>query len=235
MIKLTERLKSIAEEVNMKTMVDVGTDHGFLPIYLWENKICHHVILSDVSKGSLDKAIENCHHYYPHEKFDCRLGDGLTVVSPEEAEVVVMAGIGGPLIANILQQDLEKSKKFKRFILQPRRHVEYLRQWLDENKFQVVKEKLVRERGMICEIFVVEYNPNYVPFNYSQPVLYEFPDSLLDTFGPLTMDYFDFWLTKAKRNLANASKGNNQNDITRWSNTIKRLEELIERGESIET
>lgn len=234
MIKLTDRLQAIAQEVNMKTMVDIGTDHGFLPIYLWENGICDKVILADVSKGSLEKAKENCKAHYPDMNFDCRLGDGLRVVDPDEADVVVMAGIGGPLIANIMNYDLEKTRKFKRFILQPRRHVEQLRMWLDENRFEVVKETLVKERNLICEIFVVEYNPNYEPKNYSQLALYEFPDSLIDTFGPLTMEYFDFWLTKAKRNLRNASLGKKEADIIRWTNTIKRLEELIKRGESIE-
>ena len=61
MIKLSERLECIANRIDKgETVADIGTDHGYLPIYLWENKISPKVIMADISKGSLQKAKDNC-------------------------------------------------------------------------------------------------------------------------------------------------------------------------------
>ena len=220
MIKLSNRLQSIADEVNMKTMVDIGTDHGFLPVYLWENNICSKVIMTDVSAGSLKKAKANCQNFYPDEIFDLRLGNGLEVVSPDEAEIVVMAGIGAPLIANIMAKDLAKTIKFKKFILQPRRHEDELRKWLDHNHFEIVKDKLVKERNLICQVLVVQYNPDYECQNYD----YMFPDSILES--DLAKEYLEYWMTKSKRNLSSAKKGDNQKSIEKWEKSIDRLNYL---------
>lgn len=216
MIKLSDRLLSIAEEINTKTMADIGTDHGFLPIYLWQHGICDKVILTDVSKGSLEKARVNCEKYCPKEIFDLRLGSGLNVIAPGEVDIVVMAGIGAPLTANLLAEDIDKSKTFK-YILQPRRHEEYLREWLDNNKFEIIKEKLVKERNLICQVLVVEYNEDYIPKHYD----YMFPDSIVKQ--ELGKEYLSYWMTKSKRNLNSAKKGKNLEDIDKWQKAIDRI------------
>ena len=103
MIKLSDRLKSIADEIKKgETVADIGTDHGFLPVYLWENHISPHVIMTDISPASLKKAEDNCQTEYPGIKFDLRTGDGLEPVRPAETDAVVMAGMGGLLMSEIL-------------------------------------------------------------------------------------------------------------------------------------
>ena len=78
MIKLSERLMAIAGEIDSgQRVLDIGTDHGYLAIFLWENGICPNVIMSDISKGSLKKAEDNCSRFYPDKKFDLRLGSVL--------------------------------------------------------------------------------------------------------------------------------------------------------------
>ena len=78
MINLSERLLAIAQEVGKgETVADIGTDHGFLPLYLWEKGISPKVIMTDISQGSLAKARENCSRWYPDTEFDLRLGDGI--------------------------------------------------------------------------------------------------------------------------------------------------------------
>ena len=97
-MKLTPRLQTIADEINPgETMADIGTDHGFLPVYLWENKISPNVIMADISAGSLAKAEENCRAFFPDREFDLRLGNGLEILQPGEVDAVVMAGMGGIL------------------------------------------------------------------------------------------------------------------------------------------
>ena len=182
MIKLTDRLQVLADEIKQnETMADIGTDHGFLPIYLWENEISPKVIMADISPGSLDKARANCYELYPGEKFDLRLGNGIQVLENGEVDAVVIAGMGGKLMTQILGEDLEKSKSFGKLILQPRNGQAKLRQWLLENGFSIVKESLVRENKYICEIitvvpYVSEDAVSYIPENcIDDPMCYEVP------------------------------------------------------------
>ena len=160
MIRLTDRLQVLADEIKEKeTMADIGTDHGFLPIYLWERGICPKVILTDVSPGSLDKAKANVQQLCPseaHAAFDFRLGDGIQVLEAEEVDDIVIAGMGGILMTEILGEDIDKTRSFKKLILQPRSGQGKLRHWLVRSGFGITKESLVREGKYICEILTVD-------------------------------------------------------------------------------
>ncbi|MCR5481560.1 MAG: class I SAM-dependent methyltransferase [Clostridia bacterium] len=161
--KLSDRLMMIAEETEKGQIVaDIGTDHGFLPLFLIESGIAPKAILADISKGSLEKARQNVENYIqscPQEErtclrkcFDFRLGDGLSVIAESEADTVVIAGMGGILMAQILLADLRKTFSFKRLILQPRNKAGHLMHILEKNGIKVEKEQLVREGRFICEI-----------------------------------------------------------------------------------
>ena len=165
MISISDRLKRIAANIEKgETMADIGTDHGFLPLYLYETGRCPRVIMTDISMYSLEKARENTRRYYEQtstrfkEKGDhsdnivFRVGDGISVLDNGEVDAVVMAGIGGNLICDILRDDPEKSRSFSKYVLQPRRHPGILRHFLLNNGFNITGESLVREGKFICEI-----------------------------------------------------------------------------------
>ncbi len=182
MIKLTDRLQLLADQIKQnETMADIGTDHGFLPIYLWENEISPKVIMADISPGSLDKARANCYELYPDVKFDLRLGNGIQILDNGEVDAVVIAGMGGKLMTEILGEDLKKSKSFKKLILQPRNGQAKLRSWLIENGFSIVKESLVRENKYICEVITVVPYVDENALSHSldglieDPICYEVP------------------------------------------------------------
>ena len=154
---LTDRLQMIADEITKgETMADIGTDHGFLPLYLWENGISPSVIMCDVSEPSLAKAKAAAGAYQFGHELDFRAGDGLTVLSAGEVDAVVIAGMGGLLIRDILSRDLVKTRSFGKFILQPRNNSGLLRYWLVSHNFEIVKNQLVREGKFICEIITVK-------------------------------------------------------------------------------
>ncbi len=160
MITLTKRLQMIADEISEgETIADIGTDHGFLPIYLWENKICPKIIMTDVSRGSLDKARDNCNMLYPGENFDLRLGNGLETISAAEVDAVVIAGMGGILMTKIMSYDMAKTKSIKKYVLQPRISAGRLRHWLLANNFSITGDRLVRERRFICNVLTVKSDP----------------------------------------------------------------------------
>ena len=193
MIKLTPRLKTIADEIEKgETMADIGTDHGFLPLYLWEMGVCPHVIMADISKGSLSKAEENCRSLHPDTAFDLRLGSGIEVLDTGEVEAVVIAGMGGILMTGILGADIEKSWSFKKLVLQPRNRIGQLRWWLYNNGFCISNEKLVREGKYICEVLTVVPREIAVTGDLGpDDIEYEFPHKLIDFKNELTEEYLD--------------------------------------------
>lgn len=179
MIKLTNRLQIMADQIKQnETMADIGTDHGFLPLFLWENKISPKVIMADISPGSLEKARCNCVELYPDEQFDLRLGNGIRVLKNEEVDAVVIAGMGGKLMMNILGEDPEKTKSFKKLVMQPRNGQGKLRYWLVKNGFSIIRESLVREGKYICEVITA------VPGEVDDKLSY-----VIDGCGPDSMEY----------------------------------------------
>ena len=159
MIKLNDRLQIIAERLkNEKTMADIGTDHGFLPVFLLQSGQCERVILADISVPSLAKAEENCGRYFTGEYEDCaaradfRAGDGLTVLESGEVDAVVIAGVGGKLITELLERDMEHTCSFRKFIFQPRIGQGVLRKWLCDHGFRIIHEDVVEEGNFIPEI-----------------------------------------------------------------------------------
>lgn len=167
-MKLSDRLQKIADEINQgETMADIGTDHGFLPVYLVESGKCPVVVMADISAASLEKAKDTArqHGYFGSgEQLDgsvasvgaagmvFRTGDGLSVLDPYEVDTVVIAGMGGKLIRDIMAADMELTCSFRKFVLQPRIGQGHLRKWLTENGFHIVHECVVREGRHIPEI-----------------------------------------------------------------------------------
>jgi tRNA A22 N-methylase len=153
MLRLNDRLEAICSCVPAGGVVaDIGSDHGFLPIALYERGISAAVIVSDAKTGPLDKARENISRLAPGAAFDFRLGDGREVLRHGEADIVIIAGMGGLLIQRLISADLDKSLSVNKFVLQPRNAPGALRRWLCGNGFRIVGERLAREGRFICEI-----------------------------------------------------------------------------------
>lgn len=157
MLRLSDRLAVIADFVQKgETVADIGTDHGLLPIFLIQRNISPKVVLSDIKPGPLEKARANLSVHLPEMKADLRLGGGLDTLENGEVDTVIIAGMGGLMIKNILEADPMKTRSFSKFILQPRNGQDKLRIWLYKHGYTIVKERLVRERNYICEVLVVE-------------------------------------------------------------------------------
>ena len=233
MVKLTPRLQIIANEIKAgETMADIGTDHGFLPIYLWEAGICPRVIMADISRGSLDKARDNCRMLHPEQEFDLRLGSGIEVLGNGEVDAVAIAGMGGILMTEILGVDLAKAHSFRRLILQPRNHVGKLRYWLLNNGFKIVNEQLVREGKFICEILTVEPIEVAVSMNQDEDdIEYEFPHSLIRFRNELTEEYLQRKFALEMRILESMSMGSHTTDaqMKRQKYRIEYLQYLLGR------
>ena len=233
MVKLTPRLQTIANEIKAgETMADIGTDHGFLPIYLWEAGISPHVIMADISRGSLDKARDNCEMLHPEKEFDLRLGSGIEVLENGEVDAVAIAGMGGILMTEILGADFEKVHSFRRLILQPRNHVGKLRYWLLNNGFKIVNEQLVREGKFICEILTVEPKEVAVSMNQDEDdIEYQYPHTLIKFKNDLTEEYLQRKLNLERQVLRSMAMGSQTTEaqLKRAEYRIEYLEYLLRR------
>ena len=161
---LSERLRAIISMVpRNKCTADVGTDHGFVPVSLISEGIAERAIASDVGKGPLSRAEEHVRALGLEDRIECRLGDGLSVLSPGEAEVIVIAGMGGMLIVRILLDGREVLDSTKTLILSPHRDALELRRSLEDLGFTITDERMVREEGKYYPVIRAEKAKTAVP------------------------------------------------------------------------
>lgn len=154
--KRSPRLRAIAALVpeGCACLADIGTDHGYIPVsLLLEGKI-RRAIAADIGAQPLDRARHTAGQYGVTGKMDFRLGDGLTVLEPGEADVIVIAGMGGDVITEILAA-APWSRAGPLLLLQPMSKAEVLRAWLPENGWAVSAEELVQDRGVLYPILTV--------------------------------------------------------------------------------
>ncbi len=145
-MKLSERLKGIANMVGQaQTAADIGTDHAFIPIHLIQNEICSRCIASDIRKGPVEKARRNIRLYGVQDRIEVRMGPGLITLEPGEADTIIISGMGGLLILDILMQGSDTARRARKIILQPMTHHAELRKWLLENGYRIDDEDLVEE------------------------------------------------------------------------------------------
>lgn len=154
-ILLTPRLQKIADLVPQCSVVaDIGTDHAYIPLYLIKEGKTKRAIASDIKKGPVMRAEENVKRHGLDDKIDIRLGAGIETISPGEADVIVVAGMGGILISDILDASLNTASKARLLILQPMTAVMELREYLCEKDFKIENEYVVSEENKMYNIIV---------------------------------------------------------------------------------
>lgn len=157
-VKLNERLHVVTSFVKKGSVVaDIGTDHALLPIYLLQQGISNSVIACDVKKGPLNRAKKAVEETGLTNQISCRLGDGLEPLKEDEVDTIVIAGMGGETIVNILSSCQWTKNKNLRFIFQPMTHSEVLRSYLYQNGFCIEKEKVIREDSHLYTIQSVAF------------------------------------------------------------------------------
>ena len=145
---LSKRLKTLDDMVTAgKRVADVGCDHGFLDIYLLQSGRASGAIAMDVRKGPLSAAAQHIREAGLGAAIEIRLSDGLENYRVGEAEVLVCAGMGGPLMQRILSEDPEKTESFQELILQPQSELREFRMFLREAGYIVLDEEIVFEDG----------------------------------------------------------------------------------------
>ncbi len=156
-MELSKRLQAVADLVSESQVVaDVGTDHGYIPIYLLETGKCEKAIAMDINKGPLLRAKEHIAEHDLHDKIEVKLSDGVKALAVGECDCVVVAGMGGALAVKIMAEGQTVFKNLKEFVLQPQSELAKVRQYLYENEYCVVEEDIVLEDGKFYPMMKVK-------------------------------------------------------------------------------
>lgn len=156
---LKGRLKLLADKVPECTVAaDIGTDHAYIPIYLIQQCICKKAIASDVRIGPVNVADKNIGIYKMKDKIETRLGSGLDTLAENEADVVIIAGMGGTLLSELLEANTQKASETSALILQPMNDLDVVRKWLFDHKFDIYDEELTAEGSKIYCVLAAKYD-----------------------------------------------------------------------------
>ena len=149
MISLSKRLSVIAELVpSCDVLADVGTDHGYLPVYLLQQGRVKRVLASDIHQGPLKKASESADHYGLSESMELFLADGLQFPNAEQAEAITICGMGGETMISILEAAPWTANQ-RRLILQPQSKLPELECWLRVHSFGIEDARLCLDGGKL--------------------------------------------------------------------------------------
>lgn len=188
-MRLSRRLEEVASFVREGGVVaDVGTDHGYIPIFLVKENKVPSAIAMDVRKGPLERAEEHISEYGLEDRIQVRLSDGLEKLKPGEADTVVIAGMGGELIIRIMKQGEHMWKSVGQWVLSPQSELAEVRRFLAESGFRIEKETMLYEDGKfytIMSVYLGEKSGDYIGdavqetygkylLEEKNPVLYDF-------------------------------------------------------------
>ena len=163
MVKISNRLMTAAALVTQGyTLADVGTDHGYIPIYLLQQEKIPSAIAMDINEGPLERAKEHIALYGLQAYIQTRLSDGVAALKPGEVEAVLIAGMGGGLVMHILKDGEKVSQSAKELILQPQSEIERVREFLREEGYAILAEDMVLEDGKFYPMMKVQYQEKNV-------------------------------------------------------------------------
>ena len=158
MVKISDRLKTAASLVSEGVVLaDVGTDHGYVPIYLLEQKKIRCAIAMDINKGPLERAKEHIHLYGMDAYIQTRLSDGVAALQMGEADSILVAGMGGGLVMHILEEGKAVCQAADELILQPQSELSGVRDYLAKNGYMIDAERMVFEDGKYYPMMRVHY------------------------------------------------------------------------------
>ena len=198
-MELSNRLETIASFVTEGYVVaDIGTDHGYIPIYLTSNGNCPRAYAMDVNKEPLSRAKthieeENAGEVVLHE------------LPQDDVDSIVIAGMGGDLVVRILEQDFDKLANVKELILSPQSHLERVRHFLNDHGFRILEEEFLKEDGKYYVVIRAVHGKQ----QYDKECFYRFGEELILAKHPVLLEYLDqeyVKYSKIKESLTDDSK-----------------------------
>ncbi len=235
-MELSKRLRSIADLIKEKGVVaDIGCDHAFTDIYLIQNNISLSAIAMDVNKGPLEKALVHINEYGLSDKIELRLSNGFEKLRPNEADSVIISGMGGILIRDILKAKLCVTHSIKEFVLSPQSDQALVREFLLDNNIEIDYEKMVFDGGKFYNIIHAnnlfnktnnlkkEYEDIALNTGFSKDFLYEYGGYFLINKDDVFIDFVEKEIVRIE-NILRLMEENNA--LSKGELQKKKLDEL---------
>ncbi len=223
-LHLQPRLQLLADLVPQGAkLADIGTDHGYLPVYLLQKGRIASAIAADIGQAPLDHARRTAQQYGVGDGLRFLCCDGLRGIGPEDADTVVIAGMGGETILHILSQAPWTKAGSTLLLLQPMTKQEDLRRWLNENGYAQSAERLVRDKDYLYPVFTV-FGGKQPPLSVGE--IYGGVDIEVD---PLAGEYLDQRIRRLSQAEAGLLKGSGSENRQRAEELGKIRKILMER------
>ncbi len=222
MIELSKRMQSVADMIQPCDAVgDIGCDHAFVSIYLVEQHRAKRVIASDVRRGPITIAKRNIEAMNLADQIEIRMGDGLDTIVPGEVNAIVLAGMGGMLMIDILERGEEVVARCDQLVLQPQSDIEKVRRYLAEKGYHLADEQMLVDAGKYYNLLDVQISDVSRPDKLSRS---EFADDWCYMFGGILLYKKDpvlrSWLVKQRNTTAGLIDSLNGKNT---ENAVKRL------------
>ena len=228
-MQIGERLYQVASLVPAcHTVADVGTDHGYIPAYLLLHSQCTRAIASDIAAGPCRAAADTCSRHGLQDRMEVRQAPGLDGLAPGEAQVVVIAGMGGTTIKRILEESPAIAASVETFVLQPMNGVALLRRWLAGHGYSITEERLCRENR---HFYVIIQVCRIDKIQILTPLEEELGPCLLQTRPALWLSYVNEVLARFRRLAAQMERSPaalNSVKFNHIKNLIGAMERLME-------
>lgn len=204
--------------------VDVGTDHGYLPVYLYQNDITQNVTACDINTKPLESAQKTIESKGLTGKINLILSDGLEGVRSDLAEDIVICGMGGELILDIMLSCEYAKEEGRRFILQPMTNVELLRRELYQNGFEIISETPVIDKPHYYTIMHVKYS------GLEQEVTEVFASigKISESESSCKEEYLEHIIAKYTKVVNGLKKSTNPDDTQRYHQKLSLLQKIVE-------
>lgn len=213
-VKLSKRLETVVSFIPKGSkLADIGSDHAYLPCYAYLNGYITTAVAGEVADGPLRSAKQQVTKTGLNDIISVRKGDGLAVIEPNEVDCITIAGMGGTLIAHILEAGKNKLEGVKRLILQPNVGAHIVRQWLISNDWELIAERILEEDGQIYEVLVAEKGDGTKPYDHLEAEL---------LVGP--------FLCKERNNIFLKKW---RNEVNHWKRIVAQLKEKATTPENV--
>lgn len=201
-IHLSSRLRCIADFVRQdERVIDVGTDHAYIPIWLLQTHISESVTATDIRKGPLANAAKDAERYGVADRLHLVLCDGLSGCEPDIADTIIIAGMGGETILSILKA--APWALHKRLILQPQTKQHLLRSWLGEHGLTISDATLVYDSGRIYQVWLAQAG--------EMPECLAIEPILLNKRDPLLRPYAELQIKRILKEIHGLERANSTN------------------------
>lgn len=226
------RLEEIINLVEDNSIVaDIGTDHGIVPYELIKSNKAKKVIASDISEKSLDKLREKLDYLDEPEKIILNVSDGLDNLNEYQVDTIIISGMGGNLIVDILNKNIDVAKSANCLILGANNSLSVLRKFLHDNSFEIIEEVDLFENDKYYQIIKVKVGKQLFSNDYE----YEFGKFLIDNKSENLKQYIKQQIENKKTILSNISEkdsDNVKNAIDNINVEMKELEKVLNKIEA---